>query len=217
MDCTLIQLLRDLPDHHRIVNVDQSCWRLYLHALQTWAPTGAQNILLAVDGKEKDSLTVVAAITAAHTKFPLFLIAAGKTDRVEQFHLGDVAHHQTAHSQSGWQTAEAFQQWLRWLRSCYGDGEAVWLVLGCYSVHRQPPMRQYADDRGIHLLFITPGLTDDLQPLDRYVFEAMRGLCRRLYRMHCESTGSDEMTQQVAITFLLRAWEQVSPQTLEDA
>jgi hypothetical protein len=35
--------------------------------------------------------------------------------------------------------------------------------------------------------------------------------------MHCESAGSDEMTQQVATAFLLRAWEQVSPQTLENA
>jgi hypothetical protein len=35
--------------------------------------------------------------------------------------------------------------------------------------------------------------------------------------MRCESTGSDEMTQQVATAFLLCAWERVSPQTLEDA
>jgi hypothetical protein len=92
------------------VNVDESCWRVYPHALQTWAPTGAQNISLAVDRNEKDSFTVVAAITAARTKLPLFLIVAGKTNRVEQSHFGNVAHHQTAHSQSGWQTAEAFQQ-----------------------------------------------------------------------------------------------------------
>jgi hypothetical protein len=97
------------------------------------------------------------------------------------------------------------------------DGEAIWLVLDCYSIHRQPAMRQYAEDLGIHLLFIPRGLTDDLQPLDRYVFRAMKGLCRRLYRMHCESAGSDEMTQQVATAFLLRAWKQVSPQTLGDA
>jgi hypothetical protein len=77
---TLVQLLRDVPDHHNIVNVDDSCWRVYPHALQTWAPTGAQNISLAVDGNEKDSFTVAAAIMAASTKLPLFLIAAGKMD-----------------------------------------------------------------------------------------------------------------------------------------
>jgi hypothetical protein len=35
--------------------------------------------------------------------------------------------------------------------------------------------------------------------------------------MRFESAGSDEMTQQVATAFLLRAWKQASPQTLEDA
>jgi hypothetical protein len=45
----------------------------------------------------------------------------------------------------------------------------------------------------------------------------MKAFCRRVYRMHCESAGSDEMTQQVSTAFLLRALEQVSPQTLEDA
>jgi hypothetical protein len=129
-------------------------WRVYPHALQTWAPTGAQNISLAVDGNEKDSFTVVAAITAAGTKLPLFLIAPGKTGRVEQSHFADVAHHQTAHSHSGWQTAETFLQWLWSLRSWYGDAEAIWLVLDCYSFHRQPAMRQYAEDLGIHILFI---------------------------------------------------------------
>jgi hypothetical protein len=136
---------------------------------------------------------------------------------VEQSHVGDVAHHQAAHSQSGWQTAETSQQSLRWLRSWYGDGAAIWLVLDCYSVHRQPAMRHYDEDLGIHILFISPGLTDDLQPLDRYVFGVMKNLYRRLYRIHFESAGFDEMTQQVATAFLLRTWEQVSPQTLEDA
>jgi hypothetical protein len=75
-----------------------NCVSVYPHALQTWAPTGAQNISPAVDGNEKDSFTVVAAITAARTKLPLFLIAAEKTDRMDQSHFGHVAHHQTARS-----------------------------------------------------------------------------------------------------------------------
>jgi hypothetical protein len=37
---TLVQLLRDVTDHHRIVNVDESCGRVYPHVLQTWAPIG---------------------------------------------------------------------------------------------------------------------------------------------------------------------------------
>jgi hypothetical protein len=52
-------------------------------SLRIWATTGAQNIRLYIEGNEKHSFTIVAAIMAAPTKLPLSLIAAGKTDAVE--------------------------------------------------------------------------------------------------------------------------------------
>jgi hypothetical protein len=213
----LIQLIQDVPDSQQIINVDESCWRVYPEALQTWAPTGSQNVPLAVTGNEKDSFTVVAAITAARTKLPLYLIVKGKTEAVEQSHFGDVAHHRTADSNSGWQTTETFQEWLTWLRDIYDDGEPIWLVLDCYAVHRQLDMRQHAEELGIHLVFVPSGLTDQFQPLDRFVFGAMKGMCRYLYRVHCQSVPPQPMGRQLATGFLIRAWEQVSPQVLDEA
>jgi hypothetical protein len=35
-------------------------------------------------------------------------------------------------------------------------------------------MKKYAEDLGIHLLFIPPGLTDEMQPLDRFAFGVMK-------------------------------------------
>jgi hypothetical protein len=86
----LVQLLRDVPDHDRIINADESCWQVYPTALKTWAPTGSQNVQLAVNGNDKDSFTVMAAITAARTKLPLCMRAADKTSVVETSHFGDV-------------------------------------------------------------------------------------------------------------------------------
>jgi hypothetical protein len=49
------------------------------------------------------------------------------------------------------------------------------------------------------------------------VFEVMKGTCRRLYRLHCESDPAAAMKQQIAAAFLIRAWEGVSTRVLADA
>jgi hypothetical protein len=39
---------------------------------------------------------------------------------------------------------------------------------------RQEAIKKYAEDLGIHLLFIPPGLTDEMQSLDRFAFGVMK-------------------------------------------
>jgi hypothetical protein len=97
------------------------------------------------------------AITVAQTQLPLCMIAAGKTPLVEHSHCGDVSYHRTMHSESGWQTAETFTEWLGWLRSLYPNGEPIWLILDAYSIHRQETLRAYAEDLRIHLLSLPQG------------------------------------------------------------
>jgi hypothetical protein len=121
---------------------------------------------LVLFGREgKESLTVVAAITAARTQLPLSLIASGKTEATKESHFGDVGSHRTDHSESGWTICDTFRRWFAWLRGAYDDGQSMWLFLDCHAVHRQEAMKQYATELGINLLFIPPGLTDELSPL----------------------------------------------------
>jgi 3-hydroxyisobutyrate dehydrogenase-like beta-hydroxyacid dehydrogenase len=56
---------------------------VYPAALKTWAPTGSQNVQLAVNGIEKDLFTVMAAVTAARTKLPLCMIAAQRFNETD--------------------------------------------------------------------------------------------------------------------------------------
>jgi hypothetical protein len=213
----LEQLLREVPDHTRIINVDESCRQVEPGALRTWTIRVTQNVALRLNGNQKDSFIVVAAITAARTKLPPCMIAAGKTDRVEASHFGDVGYHRTAHSESGWQTSETFTQWLSWLRGLYDDGAPIWLILNCSAVHRQDAMRQFAQDLGTNLVFIPRGLTDEFEPLDHFVFGAMKATCRRLYGLHCEWNPGEKMDHQIAAAFLIRAWEAVTAEVLENA
>jgi hypothetical protein len=140
---TLPPLLDGVPNHQRIITVDESCWHVQYDDFQMWAPTESQNVQAFCNGDEKASFPVVAAITTARTKLPLTLIATQKNHIVEESHFGDIGHHRTGHSESGWTTIDAFQWWSAWLRRVYNDRDPLWPVLDCYPVRRQTVMKEY--------------------------------------------------------------------------
>jgi hypothetical protein len=73
----------------------------------------------------------------------------------------------------------------------------------------------YATELGVNLLFIPPWSTDELQPLDRFVFGVMNTNSRRL----CDDyvTELSAINKQIATALLVRAWEAVSSEILCDA
>jgi hypothetical protein len=119
------------------------------------------------------------------------------------------------HSLSGWMTVSSLEQYLRFLKAQLPGPEPISLILDCYSVHPGQQIRDFAIELGISLLFIPPGMTASLQPLDRAVFGAMKATARRLYRVYASEMAVPHLTTQTAAQFLSPAWEQVSPQVLD--
>jgi hypothetical protein len=70
-----VALFGEVSDHTRIINVSESCGRGHPSVLQIWAATGSQNVRITIGSNEKDSFTVVLAITLARSKLPLCSIA----------------------------------------------------------------------------------------------------------------------------------------------
>jgi hypothetical protein len=210
-------LLDTVPDPDRVINCDETCWRVYPDGLKTWMPTGSDHVTISIRGNEKQSFTALCSITASRRKLPMVMIAKGKTWRVEQSQLGDIEPHLAAHSESGWITIPTFEEYLAILKSAFPGEEPIYLILDCYSVHRSQEIREYARHLGIIMKFIPPGTTDSLQPLDRAVFGTLKGIARRLFRMEATDSLCPHLTLQLAAQFLVRAWEQVSTQVLDHA
>jgi hypothetical protein len=63
---------------------DETSWCLYRRAVTTWAPTGANGIVIGTPGNERECLTVMATIRASGKRDPLYILARGKTVRVER-------------------------------------------------------------------------------------------------------------------------------------
>jgi hypothetical protein len=201
-------------DPHRVINCDETAWRVVPNGLLTWAPVGAENVDVCAEASDKDAITVLASITASYEKLPLFIIAKGRTSRVETSQLGRTDGHQTAHSPSGWTTTETFHKYLHWLRAQYDDGERLDLILDCFSVHRSAATRQCAAALNIQLHYIPPGWTDELQPLDRYVFGALKAICRRLFSRHCQELDPS-VKRPDAARFVQEAWDALETHILE--
>jgi hypothetical protein len=104
-----VNTLLHLSPHRRIINCDETSWQVVPNGLLPWAPAAIDSVSVSLDAGEKDSVTVLASVTAAHDKLPLRLIAKGKTPRVEQSQLGTMGDHETDHSLSAWKTIGTVQ------------------------------------------------------------------------------------------------------------
>lgn len=210
-----IKELLKREDRRRIINIDETAWVLFPKGILTWAERGAEDVSFYAQGDPKESVTVLAAITADNTRLPLQFIATGKTERVEESQLGDIGYHWSAHSPSGWTTDTTFMQYLDKLSQHY-NGEELHVILDCYSVHRTHEVKDFAKALNINLYFIPPGCTDALQPLDRRVFGSIKATAKAIFRMR---GYGDEMrrTMKMAVEDMIAAWESLKTHTIESA
>jgi hypothetical protein len=169
-----------------------------------------------IDGNEKDSFAALATITASGKRLPLFILAQGKTERVERSQIGDVARNWVSHSLTGWMTQITFEDYLRDLRSYYPDGHDLHLLLDCYSAHRTADVRATAESLNIRLHFIPPGLMDEFQPLDGKVFGILKADGKILFLRRL-TTFVARRTKQNAVQDLISAWERLQETSIEAA
>jgi hypothetical protein len=166
--------------------------------------------------KRRERLITSLANTAAdHDRLRLFLIVKSETPRVEQNRLGAPNHYILTYSLSGWTTASTFHKYLAWLRGNYQDQGPIRLVLDCYSVHRSAETRTFAASLGSTLHSIPPGGMDELQPLDRSVFGALKSMCHRLFQWFCDGMQGERIRIVDVVQFLGEAWDQLEIKVIQ--
>jgi hypothetical protein len=105
-------LLSESPPE-RIINCDETMWRIVPIGLLTCAPGGNDGVTVLLNAAEKEAITALASTTVAHDKLPLFLIARGKTTRCEHSQLGPTDDCVSAHCPSEWTTGNTFHAYLQ--------------------------------------------------------------------------------------------------------
>jgi hypothetical protein len=209
------ELLGQFP-HDRIVNIDETNWRTVAGGIWTWAATGSESVTCAVDNNEKEGITVIAAVDAAGTKLPLTVIGKGKTPRcLTALNLPPEVWAIT--SESGWTTIEVMCEYFRLLRThIYPTGPLV-VLLDAFSAHRSPITKAVAELFNVRLVFIPPGCTDVLQPLDRRVFGVLKARARQLWRTQYHETHGARTTRAMMTQNLLTSWDRITPDLIDRA
>jgi hypothetical protein len=209
------ELMRGVPAE-RIVNLDETNWRSVAPGFLTWATRGAESVPCIIDNDEKEGITVIAAIDAAGSKLPLTIIGKGKTPRCLAA-LNLRAAVWTATSISGWTNSEVMCRYFELLRVHLDPDGPLVLVLDTYSAHRAEAVRAAAAIWNIELLFIPPGCTDRLQPLDRKVFGVLKGYARQLWRQQYHDSHGGKTTRAKMASNLIEAWDRIAPHVIESA
>jgi hypothetical protein len=85
--------------------------------------------------------------------------------------------------------------------------DPIHLLLDSYPEHRTREVRATAAGLGITLGFISPGLTDEFQTVDRVVFGVLKSHAKRLFHERFRLRPYQRRTKRDAVSDMLIAWE----------
>ncbi len=218
-DVALTQLPLEL-----ILNMDETCWRVINGTIRTVARRGSDEVSVNVGKSDKEAITVIACITAAGDRLPLWVLASGKTGRCERQYRdspklrGYIASGSLhiSHSENGWATHRVMKEYLEWL-SDRQKGRYQYLLWDLHTSHREESVKICASERQISLSYIPAGHTGEWQPLDKAIFGIMKASAQeRLNRLMCRMDLSD-ITIVDALEIMLEIWGGISATTVKDA
>jgi hypothetical protein len=157
----------------RILNFNESSWRLRMASERSSAERGAELIPRFTGADSKACFTFFATCTADGSKFPLTLLAKGKAERCRK-QFDSVGHlHEVWHSHSGWCREGLVVDYLYWLRNWFQD-RPLYCIMDDFSAHTTDRVLNTAAEFTIEIIWIPEGATGIYQSLDRRVFGALK-------------------------------------------
>jgi hypothetical protein len=197
-----------------IINCDETPWRICQPPKKTITKKGTASVKISIKGDTKASFTMIAAITAANEKLPLFFIAKGKTCRChKQFGKHQDYEYDVGHSPSGWATQPVFLMFLRYIRY-HRPGPRIKLVMDQFPVYMTDETKATADRHRIDIIFVPAGGTSRYQPLDRLVFGALKKISAANWSRLYTSGQLPKQDKVFGAQLALESWSQISESVL---
>jgi hypothetical protein len=208
------------PD--RILNADETSWKLINNRMVTVAECGAEGVTCEFDGDVKACMTVIAAIDAAGSKLPLWVICRGTTVRCEATLRAEFAGELRTgrlvitHQENGWTNGKVAEEFIRWISNRV-HGQQLCLLWDSFSAHRDEDVRREASGLDIAVEYIPSGMTDEWQPLDLRIFGSLKQRARALFDDQWAREDGLELTATTAIALLLKAWDSITQEEILNA
>ena len=167
----LSQAVRTYGRSH-VLNMDETQIKLNNFPLETIARQGQQDVEIHQKFvNTKIGTTYIGTIAMDPSKrFPLYCIAKGETDFVDQKY-NNVSENECVmdYSSNGWCTADVMIRYINWLINQMHN-EPFALALDIYSAHITHDVKKHAADNNVELIYVPANGTGTYQPLDRTIF-----------------------------------------------
>lgn len=208
-----------------IFNMDESAWRIVNGRLKTIARKGDDEVIVDSKASMKETLTVIATIDADGGKYPIWVIAKGKTAKCEEKFRNDIRLRHfiragkliVGHSEKGWATADLMKGYLKWLDREVTEERLKYLLWDLHSSHRDEAVKSCARQLNTHLSFIPAGQTAMWQPLDRRIFGHVKMVCHASFERMMLDHGLDQVDIIDAIVILLNTWSEVPASAIKES
>jgi hypothetical protein len=192
-----------------VINMDETKWMINPPIDRTLAEVGVETVHEYSEGDPKAGFSVIASIAEDSTKMPLWIIAKGKTPRCESCYGTIPSPHKIVHSPSGWINELIMLDYCKWLRRRQND-QAFVLITDCYGAHTTKTVVEYCLNNNIKLIIVPPGGTGLLQPLDRYVFGALKNKGKSRWATYYHQSMGRSPTKAESATFLFDSWDELT-------
>jgi hypothetical protein len=206
--CTAFEEIKQMYPPGRIYNFDETCWQIWIPPERVLAKVGSDAVKVRQRTGLKESLTAFATITLEGDKCPLWIIAKGKTPRC-MVSLGQHGSALIRYSPSGWSTNELMREYLKWLHDI-SNGEPLALIWDVFQSHCSSDVLRCAQELDIEILFIPPGATGLLQPLDVRIFGELKSRARSMFRLQMSSDLRWDLTRDRSLSILVNCWDAIS-------
>ena len=219
-----VDAVRDQFPENLIYNVDETCWRLLNGPVKTLAATGQEEVAVDAACNPKTDITVIAAVTKAGDRLPLYLLAKGKTPRcMDKYRNSPVLRRHFAsgsltidYSRTGWSDRGVMTRYLAWLRELAGN-RLINVMWDVHASHRHADVRDWASAHSVGLTFIPAGQTGTWQPLDRRLFGSLKARATRILNESMIDESFEDHDMNRAISVLVQAWQEMGREEIRNA
>ena len=188
----------DIPKR-LIINIDQVGFQMVPRGDFTMAPRGAKQVC-QIGAKDKRMITGLLGCTMTGRLLPPQLIYKGKTDRCHPDHVFPEDWHVT-HNESHWSDGLTMEQYVKEVlipfigdvkhTFDYDEDQKALLILDTFAAHCTEEFQDLLNAANIEYVYVPPGTTDELQPLDA------AGSVNFLLKQRIKSHYSDYLSELV--------------------
>jgi len=203
----------------RVLNMDETHVKIDNFTNKVICHKGQESVSVISNHCNKTEGFTVMATCSETQKFPLIVIAKGKTERcTTKFKITGEVQSEFFKSMNGWTTVSIMNQYLRWISAQMG-GEPFALIVDCFKAHLNDEVKELAKELKIELIIVPACGTGLYQPLDRKIFGIVKAKLRaNENHKGIVKTQQEEKTRYSNVCRLMEeVWKEISDKALQSA